>query len=144
VNDISLERFGYTRDEMERGLTVLDVMASQDHERILSNYRRVIAGERLGLSEYTALKKDGTTFPALVHTTPIYRDGRPAGLRGFLVDMSEKKAMEDQLLRAQKMEAIGTLAGGIAHDFNNLLMGILAMCPSCSCTSTRAIPSMTG
>jgi len=52
-------------------------------------------------------------------------DGAPAQYAGTLLDVTERKELENQLLQARKMDAIGKLTGGIAHDFNNLLAAVL-------------------
>ncbi len=72
------------------------------------------------------LRADGTTFPAECVCSPMRgADGEVTGVVVSFRDISERRRMEQHLLRSQRMESIGTLAGGIAHDLNNVLAPIL-------------------
>jgi PAS domain S-box-containing protein len=71
-----------------------------------------------------------------VTATPLLRDKKLAGSVALLRDVTERRQLEQRLLQAQKMEAIGQLAGGVAHDFNNLL----AVIQGCAELVLQALP----
>ncbi|RPI79190.1 MAG: PAS domain S-box protein [Desulfobacteraceae bacterium] len=123
-NQKAHEYFGYTPEEIKRGVNALDVISPEDRPRVQETIGRILAGEQSGLNEYRVVRKDGSSFPALFHSVLMIHNERPVGIRGFSVDITEKKRIEAQLKQSQRLESIGTLAGGVAHDFNNILMGV--------------------
>jgi signal transduction histidine kinase len=69
------------------------------------------------------IRKDGTLVPVFIGVAN-FEDSPEEGVC-FVLDLTERKKLEQQFLRAQRMEGIGTLAGGIAHDLNNVLSPIM-------------------
>ena len=79
-----------------------------------------------GLAETELVRKDGTRFDCLLRSCSLDTTDPSKGQIVVVNDVSEAKRLEAQLQRAQKMEAIGTLAGGVAHDLNNILSGLVS------------------
>jgi len=80
-----------------------------------ANIQKLLRGEKKGPSEYTGIRKDGSAFPFLIFPSVIVRDGKPAGLRGAIIDLTERKRLEESLLKSNQRLAE---AQRIAHIGN--------------------------
>jgi len=145
VNPMTEEMFGYGREELV-GQNVRLLMPSphrDEHDGYLADYRSGTSSDIVGRGrEVEALRRDGSTFPAHLAVSEMRVDGQ-LKFTGMIRDLTEQKALERQLVQAQRTEAIGSLASGVAHDFNNLIMGVAGCLELASRTVDADNPAQT-
>ncbi|MFT5134059.1 MAG: diguanylate cyclase (GGDEF)-like protein/PAS domain S-box-containing protein, partial [Gammaproteobacteria bacterium] len=80
----------------------LDVVVPEDRERASANIKLASQGETIGPNEYTLLRKDGSTFPAIIYSSPIMNEDKVSGIRSLIVDITERKQIEEALRSTTK------------------------------------------
>ena len=120
--------FGYRREEIEPTTRSWTGRVHPDERKsvIASLERAISEGADAWTAEYRFRRSDGT-YAVVLDRGHIIRDafGVPVRMIGGMTDVTERRKLEAQFLRAQRLESIGTLAGGIAHDLNNVLTPIV-------------------
>jgi PAS domain S-box-containing protein len=120
-NQCGLDLFGYTQADLDAGLSALDTVAPADRAaaRTALTHWLTDPSPTGHAQEYTALRRDGTTFPAIFHGAPIRHDGQLVGMRGITIDITQQKAAADAFRKqAEQLAAARTVTTEITRELN--------------------------
>jgi PAS domain S-box-containing protein len=101
VNRSALDHFKYTRQDFNQGINGFDMFVPEDRQRVMEAAQKILQGKQIGLVEYTALRKDGSTFPVMLNAAAITHEDKAIGLRGIAIDISERVHSEKALRESE-------------------------------------------
>jgi len=102
VNRNAFSMFGFSQEDFEKGLNAFQTIVPEDRDRAKENIQTALRGEKVGPSEYTLLRRDGSTFPAVVYSSPVLKGNGPVGLRGIVIDITDRKRAEAALRESEE------------------------------------------
>jgi two-component system, cell cycle sensor histidine kinase and response regulator CckA len=105
---------------------IFQLIKENDLEDAKKYFQDSLEGKSTKLIELTIKGPRKNSYPILVRSAPINSDNKISGARMIVIDITERRSLQEQLNRDQKMKAIGLMAGGVAHDLNNILSGIIS------------------
>ncbi len=124
ANDAFLHIVQYSREDLQTGRISWSAMTPPEYANLDRRALEAVAATGVCTPyEKEYFRKDGSRVAILLGAA-TFEDDPNEGFC-FVLDLTERKKLEQQFLRAQRMESIGTLAGGIAHDLNNILAPII-------------------
>jgi PAS domain S-box-containing protein len=100
VNQQAYKLTGYNRDDLDEGVNIPDLFDPEDHDRVRRRLRALMEHEAAVEQEYDLMRKDGSKVPVVIYSTSIERDGSVFGIRGIVVDVTERKRFEHELQQA--------------------------------------------
>ncbi|HPL10683.1 MAG TPA: PAS domain S-box protein, partial [Smithellaceae bacterium] len=101
VNHAIYETFGGTEEDFKRGFKAWQLLTPEAVEQSVENIQRLLNGEPLGGTEYRLKRLDGTEFPAIVFSRLIFEQGKPVGLRGAVVNITDRKRTEEVIRESE-------------------------------------------
>ncbi len=102
ANQRAFDLSGYTQEDLDKGINAFQLLVLEDRDRAKKNVGLILTGEELGSNEYTMVRRDGLTVPVVIHSAAIIHDGKPVGLRGIIVDITERKKAEQALRDSER------------------------------------------
>ncbi|HOI28683.1 MAG TPA: PAS domain S-box protein [Melioribacteraceae bacterium] len=120
ANELAFSTFGYSKEDFSKNLSVIQMIAPSDREKAKRNLERVLRGDKSDTHEYSAMRKDGSTFPVMVFSNRILNDGKVIGLRGVIVDITERiqyeRALQESETRYRSLIENSPIAIGISRN----------------------------
>jgi len=127
VSEGALDLTGYQPADLRENAKVAynELVDPEDRQAVWDAVQQAVRQKRKFTLNYRIRTADGREKRVWEQGQGVFsEEGDLLALEGFITDVTERQLLEEERLKTQKLESIGTLAGGIAHDFNNLLQGM--------------------